>query len=185
MSDFFLQFDSPLIFICLQIIFDLFAPLSSTPLFFAGFALFGKNIILYHFLANLVSFSLNFWLARLWGKRLVKKFVGQKNLDKIDRLGDRFGLRALIFLRLGQWYLNDFTSYAYGLTSIKFWPYFLVSFFSSLPLFWVWWFLLAPDLDNLLKFAFYWAALFLGFLLLVFLSQRLLYYFRSDKTAKN
>lgn len=61
------------IFICLQVVFDMLAPLSSTPLFFAGFAVFGKQVILYQFLANLISFGINFWIARIWGKKIDSK----------------------------------------------------------------------------------------------------------------
>jgi len=163
---------TPLVFILLQVVFDLLAPLSSTPLFFAGFAVFGKNIIIYHFLANLFSFCLNFWVARLWGRKLVKRLVGGKNLAKVDNLADKFGLGALAFLRLGQWYINDFTSYAYGLTKVAFLPYFAVSFLASLPLFLIWWFVLAPSLDSFFVFAFWWAVVFAVFLLLAFLLKR-------------
>jgi len=157
-----------IVFICLQVIFDLLAPLSSTPLFFAGFAVFGKQVILYHFLANLISFGVNFWIARTWGRKLTQKLVGEKNMAKIDRLAQKHGLKTLAFLRLSQWYLNDFTSYAFGMTKIKFRPYFLTSLFASLPLFLIWWLILAPNLDSLFKFALFWALSFVAFLLLVF-----------------
>jgi len=156
------------VFICLQVVFDLLAPLSSTPLFFAGFAIFGKQVILYHFLANLISFGVNFWIARIWGRRLTQKLVGEKNMAKVNRLAQKHGLKTLAFLRLSQWYLNDFTSYAFGMTKIKFWPYFLTSFFASLPLFLIWWFVLAPSLDSLFTFALLWAIFFIAFLLFVF-----------------
>ncbi|KKT78335.1 MAG: hypothetical protein UX31_C0003G0061 [Candidatus Nomurabacteria bacterium GW2011_GWA1_46_11] len=146
----------PVIFIILLSLTYIIAPLSGTPFFFSGFALFGKAFVIYSYMAVLLGMTVNFWISRLWGRQVVTKLVGQENMKEIDAFTKNYGVKMLIFLRVAQGNLADFISYAYGLTNIKFVTYFLVSALTPIPWFLLWWFVLLPNIDSSKDFIITW-----------------------------
>ncbi len=70
--------------------------------------------------ADLLSCTLNFWIARRFGRNVVERFVGQSFMVRIDRLGQRH-LENNLFLMIGflMTGLFDFVSYTIGLTQTK------------------------------------------------------------------
>jgi uncharacterized membrane protein YdjX (TVP38/TMEM64 family) len=91
-------------------------------------------------LADLVSCTFNFYIARRYGRGWVERFVGSSFMDKIDRLGQRH-LERNFFLMMGflMTGLFDFVAYAVGLTQIRWQAYalaLLVSIAIAKPL-WV------------------------------------------------
>lgn len=123
----------PTIFILLMLTTNVIAPLSGTPLMFAGFYAFGSNVVFLTMFADFISSITNFWIARRWGRSFVKKFVGRGNVEKIDKLTQHHGLAALLLLRIFQGGIGDFISYAAGLTSIQFTPYLIISVAGMIP----------------------------------------------------
>ena len=61
---------APIFYILIQIIGQIFAPLSTSALFVAGFILFGKSAIFYSILTWLISSITNFYLSRNYGKKV-------------------------------------------------------------------------------------------------------------------
>jgi|ERR1044072_357506 uncharacterized membrane protein YdjX (TVP38/TMEM64 family) len=105
---------------------QVFAPLSGTPVMIVGIKLYGYGTamaILY--CSFLVSASINFWIARLYGRTLVKKFVGERALNEIDDLSRIRETSLLVTCRLLGFSFFDFVSYAVGLTKISFRRYFI------------------------------------------------------------
>lgn len=137
----------PIIFILLSLVTNIFAPLSGTPILFAGYFAFGINVIFLATIAGLISFVINFWIAKKWGRTIVEKFVGKSNMDKIDKLAQNYGLVTLFFLRIFQGGIHDFVSYAAGLTSMRFWPYIIVSTLALIPGTAIWYYL-ARQIDT-------------------------------------
>lgn len=123
----------PVIFILLSLLTNILAPLSGTPILFAGYYAFGINVIFLATIAGLISFVINFWIARRWGRSIVQKLAGKESMWKIDKLVQNYGLITLILLRLFQGGIGDFVSYAAGLTSMRFWPYIVVSILAAIP----------------------------------------------------
>lgn len=150
-------FWAPVVYITIFASTHIIAPLSGTPVLFAGFALFGKTVSIYTYLATILSSTVNFWIARIWGRKLVVKFVGRKNMEKVDGFTNDYGIKSLILLRVLQGHLVDFISYAYGLTNIKFLPYFLISVLGHLPSF-ILWQIIYSRIENITDFAFWFAA---------------------------
>lgn len=142
---------APLVFIFLTLLTEILAPLSSMPLIFAGFYAFGTNVVFLMMFAALCSYIINFWIARRWGRKLVVKFVGHKNIGKIDKLTKSYGLATLLFLRIFQGGIGDFVSYAAGLTSLQFFPYLGVSIIVAIPKT-ILWYLLARQVETPLTF---------------------------------
>lgn len=113
---------APIIFMLLCAASLIIAPLSGSSLFVLGGALFGKEVAwLLSWLASIVGCSTNFWISRKLGRRVVGRFIGQDNLDELDRFtqrlrGHRDILGMLVIMPLSQ----DIVSYAVGLTRIPF-----------------------------------------------------------------
>lgn len=131
----------PVVLIFLIWITNVFAPLGSAPFLFAGFYLYGEMIIVFAFIAALIAAVTNFWIAKIWGRSLVKKLVGSKSLEKIDHLTDNYGYQTLFIIRIFLGGFHDVISYVFGLTKMKFAPYFIISFLGKIPgvLLWYYW----------------------------------------------
>lgn len=139
---------APVVFILFMTATFIAAPISGTPLFFAGYLLFDNMFLVYNYLSMAISMVINFYIARKWGRNLVIKFVGLANIEKVDHFTKDYGLKALIFLRIFQGQFQDFISYAYGLTKIKFTPYIIVSLLGPIPWTLAWRYLIFPKVDN-------------------------------------
>lgn len=160
----------PIVYVALLSSTYIIAPLSGTPVFLAGYPLFGRKMIFLVYLATFFSSVINFWIARIWGRGLVRKLVGVKNIDKIDRFTQNYGVKSLIFFRVFQGYLFDFVSYAYGLTSMKFLPYLIVCALGPIPWLALWHFFFIERVESFADFTiwfvislipFYFVSLFL------------------------
>ena len=124
---------APLLYILIQIAGQIFAPLSTSALFVAGFILFGKTAIAYSILTWLITSATNFLLARRYGKKVLRKFIGEEGVTKIVEIAKRIDKKKFFWLRISTFYINDFASYAFGLTDISFSRYYLVSILSMIP----------------------------------------------------
>ncbi|MBW4574275.1 MAG: VTT domain-containing protein [Aphanothece sp. CMT-3BRIN-NPC111] len=83
-------------------------------------------------LADLASCTLNFYIARCYGRGLVERFVGQQFMEKVDSLGQRH-LEGNFFLMTGflMTGLFDFAAYAVGLTKTT-WRSYLIALVVSI-----------------------------------------------------
>lgn len=116
----------PLLIGLFLLLTQVFAPLSGTPVMIVGIKLYGypqTMALLYG--SCLVSAILNFWIARRYGRNLVKKLVGEKALKSIDELSQLNERVLLISSRIFGYSFFDLISYAMGLTKISFKKYFV------------------------------------------------------------
>ena len=124
---------APMVWILLHQVSYVIAPISGLPFLIAGFYLFEKTVIIYVYFAVLLGATLNFWISRIWGRSLVARFAGEGAMKKIDTLSEEYGVITLIAARMLQGGIGDFVSYAYGLTSMKFSTYIVITAFSIIP----------------------------------------------------
>lgn len=117
------------------------APLSGSPFLFAGFYFYGQKSVAYAFIAAIIASITNFWIARIWGRKVVVLFAGEINLKKIDDLTKDYGLQSLFIFRLFAKEFHDVISYAFGLTDLKFKSYFIVSTLGMIPATVIWYFI--------------------------------------------
>lgn len=144
-------FWAPLIFILLNLLTLIIAPLSGTPFILAGFYAFGKQVVIFVSIANFLASIINFLIARRWGRKIVQKFIGQENMSEVDRLAKDYGLMVLFVLRIFQGGLHDFISYAAGLSPLSFFSYLLVSSLGMIPGT-VLWYRLSLEVDSPIVF---------------------------------
>lgn len=112
---------------------NIIAPLGAGPFLFAGYYLYGQNVVLLTLVSTTIAAISNFLISRIFGRRLVVKIAGDEALQEIDKLAGRYGYRSLLVLRIFLHQYHDVISYAFGLTNLKFLPYFLISFFGMIP----------------------------------------------------
>lgn len=170
---------APVVYFFLLSLTYIISPISGTPIFLAGYPLFGKTMVLLVYLATVLSSVVNFWIARVWGRDLVVKLVGGQNMSRVDRFTQNYGIKTLIFLRIFQGYLFDFVSYAYGLTKIRFLPYFIVCALGPIPWLALWYFFFLDRVESFTDFTL-WFIISLAPFYVVFVLLLLKYKKRSD-----
>lgn len=123
-----------LVFILLQALTVIIAPLGGFFLVVTMIALFGPALALT--LAYLVvtpCYLLNFYLARRYGRPLVNKIIGKTTISKIDHIVKDAGTSTLVVLRVFQGGNFDYLAYGLGLTSIPFKTFAIVNFVAGIP----------------------------------------------------
>lgn len=110
-----------------------FAPLAGTPGVLLGVTIYGIKVgMILLYLASLISATINFWISRKYGRKIVIKFVGEKSMKEIDEFTVVEGNNVLILSRLFGFPIFEFISYAAGLTNMSFTKYFLITAVSSI-----------------------------------------------------
>ena len=132
---------APLVFVLILLFTLVFAPLGGTPILYVGYQAFGINVIFLATLVSYISFIINFEIAKRRGRPIVRKLVGEVRIEKIDKIVSSHGLWTLFLLRVFQGGIHDFVSYAYGVTSIHFLPYFVISVLATIPGTAIWYYL--------------------------------------------
>ncbi|HEQ65387.1 MAG TPA: TVP38/TMEM64 family protein, partial [bacterium] len=126
---------APITYIIIHIIAQIFAPISSTSFMVASFIVFKEKAYLYEIIVVIATSVINFTIARVWGRKVVRRLVGEKGIKLIDELNSKLGRKSLILLRFMTFFMNDFAAYAFGLTNIAFIDYFFASMIAQIPLF--------------------------------------------------
>ena len=125
----------PVLYIAIKALTFTFAPLSAGPIQFASGILFGVIPgTLYSVLGEVIGGAVNVLIARLLGRRIVKRFVGDAALARIDDFYERHldDWKSLLAARLLLFSVYDFISYAVGLGHIRLSVYIAVSFIGGL-----------------------------------------------------
>jgi len=123
-----------LVYIILQAITVVFAPLSGFFLLVAMIALFGPAVaITLAYFVTTPCYLINFYLARIYGRPLAEKIVGRGALKKMDTFVANSGLGVLVVIRLFQSSNFDYFSYAFGLTAISFKTFAVINILVGIP----------------------------------------------------
>ena len=110
------------------------APIPTGPAPVAAAAAFGGLLgFVFTLIAGLIGATLCFWIARWWGRPILRRLLPDKLADEIDRVTGYLGLRVLFVLRLFPLLGVDIVSYAAGLTPIRYLPYIVISIVATMP----------------------------------------------------
>ncbi|KST65329.1 TVP38/TMEM64 family protein [Mastigocoleus testarum] len=123
---------APILFVILCIMSLVLAPLSGSSLFITGGTLFGKEFaFILSFVASIIGCSINFWISKKFGRRVVCHFLGKNNLGELDKFISRLRSRhSILYITFIMPLSQDIVSYAVGLTKIKY-THFLISLIFS------------------------------------------------------
>ena len=136
LRDYLLSFGvwAPVISAILMVLQALVLPVPSSLLTLANGLLFGTAWgALLSWSSAMVAAVLCYYLARLFGRPLVGKLVGEKPLDLADRFFQRYGKHAVLIARLIPGISFDVVSYAAGLSSIGPWGFVLATGIGQIP----------------------------------------------------
>lgn len=159
---------APLVSAVLMILQSLIAPLPAFVITFANGLLFGAWWgALLSWSSAMVGAALCFFIARSLGRPAVEKLVGGSTaLAGADKFFDRFGRRAILIARLLPFVSFDVISYAAGLTSMGFWPFFLATGIGQIPATIVYSYL-GQNMTSSVRVVFFSFVVFLAILILV------------------
>ena len=125
---------APLIYIGLYLVSTVFFLPGSPVTVLAGFVFGPLWGVFYASVASIISISISFLIARYVARDLVEGWVKDNaQFRKIDEQVEEQGWRILMFTRLVPIFPFNLQNYAYGLTSIRFSTYVLVSAIFMLP----------------------------------------------------
>ena len=125
---------APLIYIGLYLVSTVFFLPGSPVTVLAGFVFGPLWGVFYASVASIISVSIAFLIARYVARDLVESWVKDNTqFRKIDEQVEEQGWRILMFTRLVPIFPFNLQNYAYGLTSIRFSTYVLVSAIFMLP----------------------------------------------------
>jgi uncharacterized membrane protein YdjX (TVP38/TMEM64 family) len=113
----------------------IFAPLFAAPVSYASLTIFGVwQNSLYTYIAGLLSAGVGFWIARKFGRNLLRTFIGKETLASIDSFVTHSGTGVLIVSRIFGFSLFEIITYAFGLTKMSFRKFFIITaIFSIVP----------------------------------------------------
>ena len=110
------------------------APLPAFLITFANAALFGWvwGAIL-SWSSAMAGAALCFFIAKFLGRDVVEKLTSKMAISSIDEFFDKYGKYTILVCRLLPFMSFDIVSYAAGLTSMRFMPFFIATGIGQLP----------------------------------------------------
>lgn len=125
---------APIISFILMLLQSVAAPLPAFMITFTNAALFGWvwGAVL-SWSSAMAGAALCFYIAKFYGREVVEKLTSKFAIDSIDEFFDKYGKYAILVCRLLPFMSFDIVSYAAGLTSMKFLPFFIATGIGQLP----------------------------------------------------
>jgi len=125
---------APIVSFLLMVLQSIAAPLPAFIITFANAGLFGwvYGAIL-SWSSAMAGAALCFYIARFLGRDVVEKLTSVQALKTIDEFFKYYGKYAILIARLLPFISFDVVSYAAGLTSMGFWPFFIATGIGQLP----------------------------------------------------
>ncbi len=100
---------------------------SLVPIFFpsdviiVGAVIFGiepVSVVIVSALGSTVGGVIAFYIARKGGEKLVRRFIGQKWMERLDRWFEKWGWSVVVFGRAAPFISSDAIAYAAGITKM-------------------------------------------------------------------
>ena len=113
---------------------SLAAPLPAFLITFANAAIFGwwQGAIL-SWTSSMAGAVLCFYIAKILGRDAVEKITSKFALESVDGFFEKYGKHTIVICRLLPFVSFDYISYAAGLTSMNFIPFFIATGIGQLP----------------------------------------------------
>jgi uncharacterized membrane protein YdjX (TVP38/TMEM64 family) len=120
---------APLAFILVKILTYVAAPLTSGPIQLSSGIFFGLIPgTIYTLIGEVIGGSIAFWISRRFGRAIVRRFVGDDGLTRVDNFVEQIvDWKTLTYARLFLFPAYDFISYAVGFSKLPYRTYLIVS----------------------------------------------------------
>ena len=118
----------------LMILQSIISPIPAFLITLSNAAIFGwvKGAIL-SWSSAMVGAAMCFYIAKILGRDFVEKLISKTALKSVDDFFARYDKYVILIARLLPFVSFDIVSYAAGLTSMKFWPFFIATGIGQLP----------------------------------------------------
>lgn len=150
-------FIAPVMYIFIHIVGGIFAPLGMSPLFIAGWYIFGPTLFIYEFISTTLISIINFYISKKFGIKVLKRFVGTRGVNKILSYSQHMDSSLLYLIRFLTFSTNDYASYAFGLTKISTVNFIISSMISNLIWCLLWRYIFIYTLGSVYMFFFWFA----------------------------
>lgn len=125
---------APLVFILIQIVQVIIAPIPGNVTTLAGGLLFGSGLgFLYGSIGLVIGSSFAFGLTRFYGKPFIIKFSGEENYNKYSTLFTKKGRILLFIIFLMPFFPDDMLCLLAGVSSMTYINFLLFVIFARLP----------------------------------------------------
>lgn len=125
---------APLVFMALQILQVILAPVPGEATGFIGGYLFGTVMgFVYSSLALAVGSALNFAIGRYLGQRFVRRWIPTKMMERFDHLVERQGVIVLFILFVFPGFPKDYLCLFLGITAIPFSVFLIIASIGRMP----------------------------------------------------
>ena len=135
-SDFMAQYGpaAAVVSFLLMVFQSVIAPLPAFLITIANANLFGwwQGAIL-SWTSAMAGAALCFWIARVVGREAVEKLAVKNGIRQMEEFFQRHGTQSVLIARLLPFVSFDWVSYFAGLTSMRFWSFFLATGLGQLP----------------------------------------------------
>ncbi len=119
-------FGAPAVFMLIQVLQVMFAPIPGEATGFIGGYLFGTaRGFVYSSVALAAGSLINFWIGRVLGKPVVRKLIPLEKLERFDAVLKRQGIVLVAILFVFPGFPKDYLCYFLGLSTLP-WKVFLV-----------------------------------------------------------
>ncbi len=123
-----------LVYILIQSLTIIVAPIGGFSAAMAIMALFGPlwgNLIIYFVTTPL--YIINFLIAKKFGRRIVRKLVGESGIKVIDKYIQKLNPHTLVIMKIFLGGYFDYISYAAGFSKIKVKDFIIINFLAAIP----------------------------------------------------
>ncbi len=125
---------APVVFIFIQILQVLFAPIPGEVTSFIGGYLFGSTKgFLYSSLGLTIGSVINFAIGRFLGKRYIRRWIPADKLEKFDTVIRRQGIIIVFLFFIFPGFPKDYLSLFLGITAIPFQVFILLASIGRMP----------------------------------------------------
>ena len=118
----------------LMVFQSVMAPLPAFLITFANANLFGWwQGALLSWASAMLGAAICYYISRVLGRDIVEKLTSKAGLESVDRFFEKHGRNSILIARLLPFMSFDLVSYAAGLTSMTFIPFFVATGIGQLP----------------------------------------------------
>ena len=124
----------PVVFVIIQVLQVIFAPVPGEVTGFIGGYLFGAGKgFLYSSLGLSLGSYINFFIGRIIGKRYIRKIISPAKLDKFDSLVNKQGILVIFLLFVIPGFPKDYLCLFLGISPVPFKLFWVLSTFGRMP----------------------------------------------------
>ena len=123
----------PIVFMLALALSVLFAPIPNVPIFIAAGLVWGPVVgTAYSMAGMMLGSALAFYVSRWFGRKHLPRLIGARATARLDTVAETMGGRVIFWARMLPAVNFDWVSFVAGMTSIRFWPFFMFSFLGML-----------------------------------------------------